>query len=244
MSIVEVSSKDGINPIIDHSNFTVKLTKHLNNVIAVQLLQATIPFSWYIINDSNNTFNWSKTDSTNVNTIIPEGSYSSHQIAETLSNQMSLSGQNISVEYDSATDKFTFTSSTVFTIQPMNDQLKKILGYDVLSAPTPATSISTNKSPMVTGDNCINLSIENLFLDVQSTSNLSNSTIQIPITSNPRGVIYYQNADEDDVIPFQVDCDLSELKIRLSYFDGAKLGGSKNFRGVPCFFKFKFFFKK
>lgn len=62
------------------------LTRPLTNVAAVKILEAEIPFSFYVFNDRNNTFTFSVASQgvTNALVTIPVGNYTAYGLAELL----------------------------------------------------------------------------------------------------------------------------------------------------------------
>ena len=64
------------------------LGKPLNNVAALKITEVSIPFTFYLINATNNTFQFTEFDGTTTHTqtiTIPIGNYSSTSIATELS---------------------------------------------------------------------------------------------------------------------------------------------------------------
>lgn len=93
-------------------NYSIKLDSILKNVISVELLQATIPNSEYLINNNNNTIYFQETIGTTLSAQITNGNYiSGSDIATELQNTMNTYGNSsYSVTYSTSTSKFTISS--------------------------------------------------------------------------------------------------------------------------------------
>ena len=245
MSIVELCSKDAFVRAekVDHSHFEVPLRQPLHNVYAMQLLSAIVPFSWYVINETNNTFVCVFAGGVDTTVTIPEGTYSSSQLAQALTTAMVHGTNSVTVTYDGITDKFTFAAGSAITIKvaDMVASLKKVLGLDYQTNQT-GTSVQSNAVPQVTGGDVITLNFDNIQIDTQNSSKQSNSIV-IPLNANYHGMIEFDNNSRDELIHFTSAFTIHSLKVRLTYFGNESLGGSRNTRGAPVYPKIKFFIR-
>lgn len=95
------------------------LQQPLNNIAAVKVLEAQIPFSYYVINSTNNTFFLSEfqaTISAEALVTIPTGNYTSTTILTALATALTTASATLrtwtySVAYDSTKMKLTITNN-------------------------------------------------------------------------------------------------------------------------------------
>ena len=115
--------------------------KPLENVVAVKVLQATIPFRYYVVNSSNNTFLLNATTIT-----IPVGTYTSAEMVTTLGSLLSAALAGTVVSYSDTTMKFTIsnTTPTAFTLTfgsaGNNGQTNARLGHGSYAGVTSSTA--------------------------------------------------------------------------------------------------------
>lgn len=121
--------------------------KPLDNVVAVKVLQATIPFTYYVVNSSNNTFLLNATTIT-----IPVGSYTSAEMVTTLGSLLSAALAGTTIAFSDSTMKFTISNTvpTAFTLTfgsaGNNGQTnaRLILGYNAGVTSSSATQVAPN----------------------------------------------------------------------------------------------------
>ena len=112
-TLVFIDSRDRNNDLYANTNnYSLKLDRTIKNVISVELLQATLPNSEYLINDTNNTIHFQETSGTTITAQIDNGNYILEtDIALKLQISMNNSGDSTySVSYNSFTKKFTIQS--------------------------------------------------------------------------------------------------------------------------------------
>jgi hypothetical protein len=176
------------------SSFTYTLNGTVNRVHKISVLSVQIPFSYYVINSTNNTIRVTVGASTESAT-VPNGNYNSATICTALVSAMStLSGNPYTVTYSQSTMKLTISSASTFKILSTGtNNICKNLGFVADSA----TAMSN------TGDSAINLSGWDYFV-IKSTvltqyqvvpnktaNALSNNTIlyTVPINGGPTDII-------------------------------------------------------
>ena len=93
-------------------NYTIKLDSVLRNVISIEILNAIIPNSHYIINNSNNTIHFEEESGIILTASIPNGNYTNeNDIAIQLENAMkNIGDSDYTVNFNSGTNKFTILS--------------------------------------------------------------------------------------------------------------------------------------
>jgi hypothetical protein len=159
--------------------------------IYISVQNATIPYTWYNIDSTNNTLIY------HVNGVyyalqITQGNYNANQLASFLAKNMS---GNFTVSYDIITNKFTFTNPNNFVINSTSTCLG-ILGFpqdelystSILKSLTSYTMVNLlNKSAIYIQSNLLTGNINN--------NSKAEGTIltSIPINCPPYSLITYNN---------------------------------------------------
>lgn len=89
-------------------------TSRYPDVAAIKILSAEIPFGFYVINSSNNTFTYTE-GATSYTITIAAGNYSGTTLASALQTAIAARSAGFTVTYASSTLLFTFTHNTVTT---------------------------------------------------------------------------------------------------------------------------------
>lgn len=150
----------------------------------IRLLHAEIPYSFYIINEYNNTLNTSLG-----NVTMPYGNYNANSFMRMIE---PLLHTNMSISFNTSNGKFTFTHNQPFTIYDTSTS-KILLGFN-----STLNSIN-NKIEMVYSANFLgtkNLYIKtpNIILENYNTSTKDYITLFcIPVNVPPFGIIMYDN---------------------------------------------------
>jgi len=187
----------------------------LKDIAAVKVIEVEIPFSWYVFNTNNNTFQLFE-GGPGITVTIPVGNYNATTIATALAAALTAasaaSGGSFvyTVTYDAASGKLIFTSnagiSATFTFG-LNNDLRTYLGF--VNGAIPLSSVGPNPSlsslgPInVTGPNYLFVNSNTLGTVIQlylpqsfvSNGNLGPELSQVPINVNPGGVIIWQAPD-------------------------------------------------
>ena len=100
---------------LDWPNF--QMERPINNIAGLKVLEVQIPFSFYVINQFNNTFVL-VTNNGNFTITIPEGNYDSASliVATTLALQSADPMGSWVITYSDITGKFTFYSAILFSL--------------------------------------------------------------------------------------------------------------------------------
>lgn len=85
--------------------------KPLENVVAVKVLQVTVPFKYYVINSLNNSFVFNATQ-----LFISVGSYTAGELATQISSLASTVLAGTTCSYSAITMKFTISNAAAFTL--------------------------------------------------------------------------------------------------------------------------------
>lgn len=200
---------------------TFYLTRPLNNIAGMKILQAEVPFSYYIINSKNNTFLLSEPAGTATVT-LPVGNYNSSTMSSALSTALTtastgLNGRTYTVTYSSQLEKFSITSSSgnfSLTFNTSNqDNPRTVLGFDAGISTSSGSVLLAPNTSQLTGPNYVYLNstqlgpITNTYLP-QNSENLQQGQkgpqiARIPIRCNPGDVCYYKDPSPDHWFNFE-----------------------------------------
>ncbi|MES2875516.1 MAG: hypothetical protein V4708_17460 [Bacteroidota bacterium] len=93
----------------------------LNNVVAVKILSANIPFSYYVFTSNNNVFEVSTDNSTWVTVTIPVGNYTADTMQATLQSIITTAIGAVTVTYSQSTMKYTFVAAGIYFKFPLGE---------------------------------------------------------------------------------------------------------------------------
>ena len=166
--------------------------------IHLSLINASIPYSFYNVNSTNNTLTFHELTSptpTGLTLYIAKGNYTAYQFANYLTNNL----PNTTVTYDSITNKFSFYNSVnEFMIIEQYTTCKYIIGLSINDY------YNTSNGRNLTLLKQINLA-QNQQIKIStnfhsgSISNLNNNDMNIlcsfPVPNAPYSLITYTNTD-------------------------------------------------
>lgn len=98
--------------------FKIGGRRPLQNIAAVKIIEAQIPFTFYVFETYNNTFVLQETAQADVSIVIPVGNYTITEMITTLGDALtlaSLSGFTYTISYDSITQKMTIWNNELVT---------------------------------------------------------------------------------------------------------------------------------
>ena len=146
------ASNNGSYTSLDTPSFL--FSHNLGQILAVKVLEAQIPYTFYTINDDNNTFTVVENTAGLIKSFtvtIPNGSYTGYSFAPVsgalMTTRSAAVGDNntyTSTAFDGASFKLNFVKTTkinyTFSITNVPSSLAKIIGipYDITSAPGPS----------------------------------------------------------------------------------------------------------
>lgn len=152
----------------------------------IKVLHCEIPFSWYIVNSTNNKLVLSTGTIT-----IPSANYNANTFMTTL---QALLPTNMTITFNTSTGKFTLTYTTSFSILATSTCLKLLGGVkntvytsasNIILLPNPANFLGTKN---------IYINVPNVLLDNYNPSTKTYSTLLcIAVNVPPYGVIFYDN---------------------------------------------------
>jgi hypothetical protein len=190
---------------------TFYLIRTLNNIAAIKVLQAEIPFSYYVVNSFNNTFSLTEPAGTATVT-IPVGNYNSSTMATALATALTttsagLSGRTYTVSYSQLVEKFTITASVgdfSLTFGASNEtNPRQILGFPSGVSTSSGSVLTASFTSQLTGPNYVYLNSSQLGSITptelpQNAVNLSQGLkgpqiARIPIQCNAGDVSFYND---------------------------------------------------
>ena len=233
-----LASEDYIEVLVDSADFqagsknmpTYVFQYPAHDIIGYRVLEASVPFTWYVVNSGNNQFNFMRSGGSSYILItIPPGNYDNTTIVTTVIGLLNTADAttDFSGTCDKTTNyKFVFTNTTNdFVLDfSMSANCASLLGFA-----SGSTYTSTSKS-LTSVYTCNFTGAGNLFLKSNlgagSFSSLITSTLgsanteviaTVPVTVNPNSVINWQNpATQFFTVP-----EISINQIRLWFTQGA-----------------------
>ena len=193
---------------------TFYLDRPLYNIISMKVLQAEIPFSYYVINSENNTFILQElgVPIESVVVTIPVGNYNSstlQAVLQTALNDASYYNKVYTVTFDQATQKLSIFCALGQFALFFNEEFstpREVLGMDIgvntaePEGPFGVNSILVSRtSVQITGPNYIYLCSEMIGTNFQTWvpqryvlgGGKGPQIAKIPINVNPADVAYY-----------------------------------------------------
>ncbi|MEG3883808.1 hypothetical protein QT971_06310 [Microcoleus sp. herbarium19] len=205
-----LDSRDGVqnNTFIASTDWsTLRFDSPLTNIEKMKILQVEVPFSYYVITTSNNTFTLQEPGVGTVSISIPVGNYTTTTMATTLATLLTqasllLGSRVYTVTFSTLIGKFTVSTNfgtLVLSVPTLSLQL--ILGLNQINTSTGVNLVFPNVA-QITGDNYVYLNsdaIGNIF-QTYLPYNAPNFSVskgpqiaRIPIDGNPGDIIFYQD---------------------------------------------------
>ena len=204
--------------------FEVAAKGPLRDVVAVKILEAQIPFSYYVFNSVNNTFLFNTAGVVDAVVTIPVGNYTSGTLVTALATALTtVSPHPITVTYSNLTNQFVFTMTTggaqiySFTfgagagipgVQPNSGNVNPRLWIGFPPGVTTSTGafvITTPNNVLISGPSYIYINSSKLGSDVDvflpsGAFNLGGGKAgpqlaKVPVNCNPGSTIIWQDPD-------------------------------------------------
>lgn len=115
---LDASGSGGNSASTDWPLFYIGGREQLRNIAAIKIIEAEIPFSWYVFNTSNNTFVLTEAAGGPVTVTLPVGNYTTDQLSSLIGKALStasIAGRTYTVTYSTITQKFTFFNNAATT---------------------------------------------------------------------------------------------------------------------------------
>ena len=215
MSNITYQSTNSIQLYLNSSNANIYLNKtkksqvvfFFNNVLKIDknsiemklsLVNAQIPVSWFLINDSNNRIAISVLNDHNFNTYyFPNGNYNVHTF---ISKWIETFGSQWTITYDKLLNKLQFSNSlgqiTFGNDIKESNTLLPLIGFiDTQSYTSSGNYLTSFYSVNFSGLTKLNIKSSTFtFKNVDSFTRGSTSTFcSIPVSANASGIIHYNN---------------------------------------------------
>jgi hypothetical protein len=211
---LHISSNDRVSGS-SHS-FSIELPEAIRSVNKVRLVQASIPNTWYIINNDNNTLDCS--DNTGDFTItLTLGNYTAIELASHIMTQLNTEGNgNYTVSYDKSIYKFHFENSTnnfELKFNSTNNNLHNVLGFANVDLSGSQGYFSSNVIYLSTP--YIQLNISQFPTRVITTLRGGGYTFIVPVNANSSNFIMYRDSDFLQEFHYESRLNLYNLDIQL-----------------------------
>lgn len=161
----------------------------------VQLLNAQIPYSFYVINQTNNQFKYQLGVSTIFTSSIPVGNYNGNSLITTLKSVLLANGITLAITLSSIDGKLTFTHlSSDFTFYTLTNSILPILGFEVNTTYTSASFTLSSPYPLnLLGIKTLQVRTNNLIMSNISSVQGGQTTLlaTIPVDCTPFGMMNY-----------------------------------------------------
>lgn len=227
-SATATSQAESSDTILNHPNF--EFTNETFQPAGLKVVSAIIPFTYYVINDKNNTILVNGLPAN-----VPPGSYSGQQLADTLETVFAdAAGGTWTVTFNEQSLKFRIEwSSTFFPLWfgygiNQNDSMKDILGFRdtiVNSSNTAPYVLESQKIANPTGPMYLFLNSKSIGQTIRAISNnrasgrpvSSNQIAKIPVTCQPGGLIFYNDPNPDNYFDFKEGTKFNSFDLYLTF---------------------------
>lgn len=204
------------------NNYSIKLDRTIRNVISVELLQATLPNSEYLINDSNNTIHFQEIIGTTLTAQIPIGNYTIESIIATqLQNAMNHPSNGASstynVTFDTLIQRFTISSdrtggSGIFILKfsEISSSIASVIGFSNIDLSNSGT-YTTQNTPNLIPDRSIYMNIsantKDSFDNIEGIQKNFDKFIQLSLTSDFGQYTFWINPKPSSLLDSNIDKD-------------------------------------
>jgi hypothetical protein len=194
--------------------------------IYLSVVNASIPLSYYNVNNNNNTLNYQLSGGSAITIVLTNGNYNVNTLMTLLNSVLT----NFTVSYNSITNKYNFVHATTDFTFYNTSTCFSILGLTSNDQLSIARILPSNRcinlSPLRTFMISSNLKTGNVNL---SATEILNILCTIPIVSNNTGVVNYSN-DNDFKCNLYTNV-LGSINIKITDQDGNNI----DFNGVNWF---------
>lgn len=163
----------------------------------VQLLNAQIPYSFYVINYTNNIFKFQLGTGTIYTTEIPVGNYTGNSLITALKNALSFHSITLAITLSSINGKLTFIHATTdFAFYNVANSILPTLGFDSYNLSSDAFNRLTCPHPLnLLGIKTLQIRSSNLIMSNISSVQGGQTTLlaTVPVDCTPFGMINYSD---------------------------------------------------
>ena len=170
-----------------------------NNIIhtQVQLLNAQIPYSFYVINYTNNQFKYQLGSGTIFTSTIPVGNYNGNSLITALKAVLLANGITLTITLSSINGQLTFThASSNFTFYNLTYSILPTLGFELNTNYTSSSFTLTTTYPLnLLGIKTLQIRSSNLLMSNISSVQGGQTTLlaTVPVDCTPFGMLNYED---------------------------------------------------
>lgn len=192
---------------------------------AIKLSHAEIPYSFYIINDTNNYF---RVNSNNI--YIPNGNYTGKTLLDEINKQLFNIDITLKMELNNSNGLITMSANIPFNIDMTKSLIYKVLGlekgiYNGMFNVLGYSIVFTYPLDLL-GTRNIYIKINNLVIDNLNLTTNDKSTLKsIPVNVSPFGIIRYNNIENTETFVKNSEVEYLELEITDDYNNNINFNG-------------------
>lgn len=241
----EISATQGVSSL-NWPLFKIGGKRPLENIAAIKIIEAQIPFSWYVLDGRNNAFILTESGESAVGVLLTSGSYTITELLTEIADKLTAASTTAvptityTASFNSITQKITIQNNVASTIpfslsfepaaDPGTTTPRLIMGFP--GGPTQSQTFDvTNGDQMlapsvaqVTGPNYLYVNslklgtMTNMYLPQGAVGggNAGPQIAKIPIDVQPGGVIYWQDPDTFNYFDMDNLTALTEMDIYLT----------------------------
>lgn len=161
----------------------------------VQLLNAQIPYSFYVINSTNNQFRYRLGIGTTYTSTIPVGNYNGNSLITALKQALAANSITLEITLSSINGKLTFTHASInFTLFSVENSILPILGFDdSINYTSSGLTLTSLYLLNLLGIKTLQVRTNNLIMSNISSVQGGQTTLlsTIPVDCTPFGMINY-----------------------------------------------------
>jgi hypothetical protein len=172
----------------------------------------SIPFSYYVVNSSNNVLTFLNPGIGSNSTVItiPPGNYSFSQLQSTIQTSISAINSQFTITYNVNTGLYSFSTTTQafgLDASASTSILSNLMGFLPQVYPASTSTITSTNVADLSGPKYLYvvsnaLAFQSEFEAISSNPNIRNVICAIPVNVNSFEIIIYENHDDADAMPF------------------------------------------
>ena len=225
-----IDSKDRDITLFEENEYQIELDEPIHNVFSIELLNAIIPNSDYIINNTNNLLHFKIDGGDEKIVTVTIGNYTITELLSVLKDSMEdLSGETFTITNSTITNKITIAAAgTTFDLlfEDKENSISKILGFQSKNYINLSNYTSDNEI-ILDSDRNIFLSIENID-NIQTTNKkLTNVFLKLTLNSDKNKYTYIKT-DKDNIYKMRKPLHIKKLLIQFKKYDNSLY----NFNGL------------
>jgi len=201
--VYHIRSQDRTSGTVNDFNINIDDFGFQARTAKMKVIAATIPWSFYAINSSNNVIYFNEDGSTSDNAVIAPGNYTPSELADEIATKMTAAATaDITCIVDSKSGKFTISSDGATLQLETSNVLNtawNILGFSTGTNKTGATEYSSEEHyDLLDGRYSlhVNCSIHSSHIYNSNLGSEGRTLAVIPIEGSPRSILHLKKGDE------------------------------------------------